>query len=182
MAAMTQALVRLSDLLASADIVSLHCPLTPATRHLIDQAALARMRRGAMLINTSRGAVIDTPAVIAALKDGRLGHLGLDVYEEEADLFFEDLELPDMVKLNLKETVTFKPHRVGFTTAGNVTANIELPQTKAYIRGQKVESTGGRQGRAKRSKTRLATGASSPAARNPMRARPGSDSTRARPN
>ncbi|MBU8873771.1 2-hydroxyacid dehydrogenase [Reyranella sp. MMS21-HV4-11] len=83
--------VELSDLLASADIVSLHCPLTPATRHLIDQAALARMRRGAMLINTSRGAVIDTPAVIAALKAGHLGHLGLDVYEEEADLFFEDL-------------------------------------------------------------------------------------------
>ncbi len=71
--------------------VSLHCPLTPGTRHLIDAAALDRMRPGAMLINTSRGAVIDTPAVIAALKDGRLGHLGLDVYEEEADLFFEDL-------------------------------------------------------------------------------------------
>ena len=83
--------VDLPELLAGSDIVSLHCPLTPGTRHLIDAAALARMRPGAMLINTSRGAVIDTPAVIAALKDGRLGHLGLDVYEEEADLFFEDL-------------------------------------------------------------------------------------------
>ena len=83
--------VELSELLATSDIVSLHCPLTPATHHLIDAAALARLRPGAMLINTSRGAVIDTPAVIAALKDGRLGHLGLDVYEEEADLFFEDL-------------------------------------------------------------------------------------------
>ena len=83
--------VDLPELLAAADIVSLHCPLTPGTRHLIDATALARMRPGAMLINTSRGAVIDTPAVIAALKDGRLGHLGLDVYEEEADLFFEDL-------------------------------------------------------------------------------------------
>ena len=83
--------VDLPELLAASDIVSLHCPLTPATHHLIDAAALARMRPGAMLINTSRGAVIDTPAVIAALKDGRLGHLGLDVYEEEADLFFEDL-------------------------------------------------------------------------------------------
>lgn len=83
--------VELPELLAAADIVSLHCPLTPGTRHLIDSAALARMRPGAMLINTSRGAVIDTQAVIAALKSGRLGHLGLDVYEEEADLFFEDL-------------------------------------------------------------------------------------------
>lgn len=83
--------VELPELLAGSDIVSLHCPLTPATHHLIDAAALAHMRPGAMLINTSRGAVIDTPAVIAALKDGRLGHLGLDVYEEEADLFFEDL-------------------------------------------------------------------------------------------
>ena len=83
--------VELPELLAASDIISLHCPLTPATHHLIDAAALVRMRPGAMLINTSRGAVIDTPAVIAALKDGRLGHLGLDVYEEEADLFFEDL-------------------------------------------------------------------------------------------
>jgi D-lactate dehydrogenase len=83
--------VGLPELLAASDIVSLHCPLTPATHHLIDATALAHMRPGAMLINTSRGAVIDTPAAIAALKDGRLGHLGLDVYEEEADLFFEDL-------------------------------------------------------------------------------------------
>jgi D-lactate dehydrogenase len=78
-------------LLAASDIVSLHCPLTPRTRHLIDAAALSRMKRGAMLVNTSRGAVIDTAAVIAALKSGQLGSLGLDVYEEEADLFFRDL-------------------------------------------------------------------------------------------
>lgn len=83
--------VPLDELLAASDIVSLHCPLTPATRHLIDARALARMKRGAMLVNTSRGGLVDTPAVIAALKTGHLGHLGLDVYEEEADLFFEDL-------------------------------------------------------------------------------------------
>ncbi|MBL0420201.1 2-hydroxyacid dehydrogenase [Ramlibacter sp. AW1] len=83
--------VELDELLARSDIVSLHCPLTPQTRHLIDAQALARMKPGAMLVNTSRGAVIDTPAVIDALKSGRLGHLGLDVYEEEADLFFQDL-------------------------------------------------------------------------------------------
>jgi D-lactate dehydrogenase len=83
--------VPLPELLAHSDIVSLHCPLTPQTHHMIDAAALAQMKRGAMLINTSRGAVIDTRAVIAALKSGMLGSLGIDVYEEEADLFFRDL-------------------------------------------------------------------------------------------
>jgi D-lactate dehydrogenase len=80
----------LDELLAASDIVTLHCPLKPNTRHLIDAAALARMKRGAMLVNTSRGGLVDTPAVIEALKTGQLGHLGLDVYEEEADLFFDD--------------------------------------------------------------------------------------------
>jgi len=80
----------IDELLAASDIVTLHCPLKPNTRHMIDAPALARMKRGAMLINTSRGGLIDTPAVIEALKTGQLGHLGLDVYEEEADLFFDD--------------------------------------------------------------------------------------------
>jgi D-lactate dehydrogenase len=83
--------VPLQELLRSSDVISLHCPLTPGTRHLIDEKALREMRPGAMLLNTSRGAVIDTPAVITALKEGRLGSLGIDVYEEEADLFFRDL-------------------------------------------------------------------------------------------
>jgi len=83
--------VDLPELLAESDILSLHCPLTPQTHHLIDAAALAQMKPGAMVLNTSRGAVVDTPAVIVALKSGQLGSLGLDVYEEEADLFFRDL-------------------------------------------------------------------------------------------
>lgn len=83
--------VPLDDLLAESDIVALHLPLTPDTYHLIDEAAVARMKPGAMLVNTSRGALVDTRAVIEGLKSGRLGSLGLDVYEEEADLFFEDL-------------------------------------------------------------------------------------------
>jgi len=81
----------LDALLAEADVISLHCPLTPDTRHLIDAAAVRRMKPGVMLVNTSRGAVIDTRAVIRGLKEGRIGALGLDVYEEEADYFFEDL-------------------------------------------------------------------------------------------
>lgn len=83
--------VSLPELLAESDIVTLHCPLTPETHHLIDAQALSRMKPGVMLINTSRGALIDTRTVIEALKSGQIGYLGLDVYEEEADLFFEDL-------------------------------------------------------------------------------------------
>lgn len=83
--------VELNELLASADIITLHCPLTPQTRHLINEDAVRQMKRNVMLINTSRGELIDTRAVIAGLKSGRIGYLGLDVYEEEEDLFFEDL-------------------------------------------------------------------------------------------
>ena len=84
------AYVPLADLLRDSDIVSLHCPLTPATHHLIDASRIKLMKPGVMLVNTSRGGLVDTRAVIAALKTGHIGHLGLDVYEEEADLFFED--------------------------------------------------------------------------------------------
>ena len=90
-AAMGVSYLALDELLAASDIVTLHCPLTPGTRHLIDAAAIARMKRRAMLVNTSRGGLVDTRAVIAGLKSGAIGHLGLDVYEEEADLFFQDL-------------------------------------------------------------------------------------------
>jgi D-lactate dehydrogenase len=82
--------VALEDLLARSDIISLHCPLTPETRHLVNAEAIARMKPGAMLINTSRGAVVETKAVIAGLKTRKIGYLGIDVYEEEGDLFFED--------------------------------------------------------------------------------------------
>lgn len=80
-----------AEVLAISDIVTLHCPLTSETRHVINAAAIARMKAGVMLINTSRGAVIDTQAVIIGLKSGAIGYLGLDVYEEEAELFFEDM-------------------------------------------------------------------------------------------
>ncbi len=82
--------VELDELLARSDIVSLHCPLMPPTRHMINAESLLSMKPGAMLINTSRGGLVDSVAVVEALKSGRLGHLGLDVYEEEGSLFFED--------------------------------------------------------------------------------------------
>lgn len=81
----------LDELLAQSDVISLHCPLTPDSHHLINGEAIARMKPGVMLINTSRGALIDSRAVIDGLKSGQIGYLGLDVYEEEGDLFFEDL-------------------------------------------------------------------------------------------
>lgn len=83
--------VELSKLLATSDIVSLHCPLTPESHHLINATTLEQFKTGAMLINTSRGGLVDTKAVIDALKSQKLGYVGLDVYEQEGDLFFEDL-------------------------------------------------------------------------------------------
>ena len=82
--------VALETLLERSDIISLHCPLTEATRHLIDADAVARLKPGVLIVNTSRGAVIDTQAAIDGLKSGRIGGLGLDVYEHEGPLFFED--------------------------------------------------------------------------------------------
>ena len=84
------AYVDLPELWRASDIISLHCPLVPSTRHLVDDAAIAAMKPGVMLINTSRGAIIDTRAAIAGLKAGRIGWLGLDVYENEGALFFEN--------------------------------------------------------------------------------------------
>ncbi len=81
----------LEKLLSHSDIVSLNCPLTEDTYHLINAQNLKCMRRGAMLINTGRGALIDTRAVVEALKSGHLGYLGLDVYEQEEGLFFRDM-------------------------------------------------------------------------------------------
>lgn len=82
--------VSLDALLAASDIVSLHCPLVDDTRHMINRETLAQMKRGAMLVNTSRGALVDTPAVVDALKSRHLGFLALDVYEQEENLFFRD--------------------------------------------------------------------------------------------
>lgn len=82
--------VSLETLLQSSDIVTLHLPLSPATNHLLNGERLAMMKRGAMLINTSRGKLIDTPQLVEALLRGQLGGVALDVYEEEEGIFFED--------------------------------------------------------------------------------------------
>lgn len=81
----------LDHLLSKSDIISLHCPLNPETHHLIDKVAFSKMKKGVMLINTSRGALVKTKHAVRALKKGRLGYFGIDVYEQEEELFFKDL-------------------------------------------------------------------------------------------
>src|SRR3989449_9610333 len=75
--------VPFDELLPQADILSIHCPLTPQTRHLIGPAELLRMKRGSLLVNTARGPIVDEAALVAALESGHLGGAGLDVYEDE---------------------------------------------------------------------------------------------------
>lgn len=83
--------VSLDELFSRSHAISLHCPLMPETHHIIDEKSLARMNDGVFIVNTSRGALIDTEAATTAIKSGRIGGLALDVYEEESELFFEDL-------------------------------------------------------------------------------------------
>lgn len=83
--------VAIDEVLSSSDVVSLHCPLTAESLHLVNAAALTRIKRGSILVNTSRGGLVDTEAAIQALKTGQLGGLAIDVYEQEAKLFFQDL-------------------------------------------------------------------------------------------
>ena len=83
--------IGVDELLACSDVVSLHCPLLEETHHIVDAAALARVKRGCVLVNTSRGGLVDTEAAVQALKTGQLGGLAIDVYEQEASLFFQDL-------------------------------------------------------------------------------------------
>jgi len=83
--------VSLDELWSRSDIITLHAPLTEQSRHMVDAAAVARMKRGVMIVNTGRGGLVDTSALIDGLKRGHIGYLGLDVYEEEESLFFRDM-------------------------------------------------------------------------------------------
>ena len=110
----------LVEVLEAADIVSLHCPLTPETSQIINTTTLSKMKKGAMLINTSRGGLVKTAEVIEALKSGHLGYLGIDVYEQEENLFFKDLSeriIQDDVIERLMgfHNVLITPHQGFFT-------------------------------------------------------------------
>lgn len=113
-------LVDLDELLEDSDIISLHCPLTPETYHLINAETIEKMKPGVMLINTSRGGLVDTPAIIQGLKSKKIGYLGIDVYEEESELFFEDLSdtfINDdlFARLQTFPNVTITAHQAFFT-------------------------------------------------------------------
>lgn len=129
--------VPVEELLRAANVVTLHCPLTPETRHLLDARRLEMMRPDALVVNTSRGALIDTPAIIEALKAGHLRGLAIDVYEEEERLFFEDhsadvmqddtfarlLTLPNVIVTGHQAFFTDKAlAEIARTTLDNVTA------------------------------------------------------------
>ena len=109
-----------ADGIKDADVISLHCPLTPQTYHIVNARTLARVKRGALLINTSRGGLVDTEAALEALKSGQLGGIAIDVYEQEADLFFRDLSstvIPDdlIQRLVSMPNVILTGHQAFFT-------------------------------------------------------------------
>jgi D-lactate dehydrogenase len=110
----------LPDLLGASDVISLHCPLTPETDHLIDSATLALMKPSVFLINTSRGKLVNTRDVVKALKQHRIGALGIDVYEEESGIFFENLSnaiIDDdvLMRLTTFPNVIITSHQAFFT-------------------------------------------------------------------
>jgi D-lactate dehydrogenase len=139
--------VEASSLMERSDVISLHVPLTPETKYIIRRDSLDRMKPGTLLINVSRGALIDTTSLIEALKSGRLGGVGLDVYEEEEGIFFEDLSGQVLHDDELARLLTF-PNVIitahqGFLTrealadiARTTVANLEaLAGGKAFVEG-----------------------------------------------
>lgn len=133
----------LKTVLDQSDIVSLHCPLTPETHHLINETSIEKMKKEVMLINTSRGGLIDTNGLIAGLKSGQIGSVGLDVYEEEGDLFFEDLSqtiIQDdrFMRLLSFPNVLITGHQAFFTReAVRSIAEITLSNISAFENGRK---------------------------------------------
>lgn len=136
--------VALPELLAQSDIVSLHCPLTDQTTHLINARTLALTKPGFMLINTGRGALIDTQAVVDSLKTGRLGYLGLDVYEQEENLFFLDLSetiiQDDLIsRLMSFPNVLVTAHQAFFTDeALSEIARVSIANISAFEKGEEL--------------------------------------------
>ena len=101
--------VDLDTLFKESDVISLHCPLTKATYHMINKESIAKMKKGVYFINTSRGALVDTASLLDALNEGKIRGAGLDVYEEEEDLFFEDKSLT-IVKDNILSLLISRPN------------------------------------------------------------------------
>jgi len=138
--------VELDELYKQADIISLHCPLTYETYHMINEMAIMSMKPGVTILNTSRGKLVDTTAVIEGLKNGRVGRLGLDVYEEEEKLFFEDLSstvIQDdkFVRLQTFPNVLISSHQAFFTEEAIINiAQTTLHNIKEYLETGKSDN------------------------------------------
>jgi D-lactate dehydrogenase len=133
----------LEDVWSQSDIISLHAPLTGHTRHMVDATAIARMKPGVMIVNTSRGALVDTAALIDGLKSGHVGYVGLDVYEEEEHLFFRDLSaqvIQDDVfaRLLTFPNVLITAHQAFFTReAMTAISDVTLANVSAFDEGRR---------------------------------------------
>ena len=136
----------LEELLQKADLVSLHCPLTEGTHHMINKDTIAMMRDSAILVNTSRGGLIDTDALIEALRARKFGGVGLDVYEDEDDQVFQDfsddvLENEVVPVLLSFPNVVITSHQAFFTrTALQSIAAITLENARAFARGEELKN------------------------------------------
>ncbi|APD07660.1 D-lactate dehydrogenase [Flavobacteriaceae bacterium UJ101] len=139
--------VSINELYSKSDIISLHCPLTYETYHMINAMAIGHMKDNVMIINTSRGKLIDTVAVIDALRNKKIGYLGLDVYEEEEELFFEDLsesivQDDQFIRLQSLPNVLITSHQAFFTKeAVNNIANTTFSNIKGYFENHNVENS-----------------------------------------
>jgi D-lactate dehydrogenase len=136
--------VELDELIRESDLISLHVPLFPETHHLIDAAAIDRMKRGVLLINTSRGGLVDTRALIGGLKSGQIGAAGLDVYEEEAGVFFRDLSTEVLTDDVLARLLTFP--NVVVTSHQAFLTHEALSEIAETTLGNLAEFTAGRRG------------------------------------
>jgi D-lactate dehydrogenase len=138
------AFTSVNDIFKQADIISLHCPLNDSTHHLINQAALTQMKKGVMLINTSRGGLIDTKAVINALKSHQIGYLGIDVYEQEDKLFFRDLSANIIEDDTIQRLMSFPnvlvtAHQAFFTEqALKQIASVTLKNVSNVMNGKEI--------------------------------------------
>lgn len=128
--------VPLEKLMAQADLISLHCPLTSETKHIVNRATIDHMKQGVYLVNTSRGALIDTDALIDGLVAGKFGGVGLDVYEEEEGIFYEDKSGEIMQDENLARLMTFPnvliTSHMGFFTKEAMQAIAKVTLENAY--------------------------------------------------
>ena len=139
--------VTLEELLERSDVISLHCPLTEETHHMINREAVKRMKPGAILLNTSRGGLVDTEALIDGLKEGKVGAACLDVYEEEADLFYEDfsgevVQDDKLVRLIGMPNVLVTSHQAFLTNEAldNIAATT-VSNIRKFFAGEPDEST-----------------------------------------